>query len=444
MATGFVPLPISRYFLVVAFSLIATLAVLSHYNAHPDEAHHFQAARYYFDHWLPPKVGDPEIRDSYSRYGLSYLHSLGIDYLLAGKLATLILPVVPQEIIAVRCFNVLLFLLLLIIFFRRSQQQPSQLIPLIVVLFTPQVWYIFGYINNDAFPLFLSLLIISEITYPQSPLNRFLAAETYWPGGILFGVLLGIVLISKMNYFVFLGGIGLLVLYELISIEFKKYTPKLKVDSQRFLKYLMILGVSVVVVSGRYSVEIAVHGWDKRAQVIAYKEQISPFAFKPSTRKQSPQQTFFASYLKEKGLKYSQLFTQWHWHKKIFESFVGVYGYMSIRAQPGYYQLMQSLYAGLGFLLIASIVLSYNKRTIALLFITLITVTTMILISSYHAWSNDFQAQGRYLFPVIGFLGLLMYQSRQHLNHWGMNAFILCLFSMSMYSFLLFALPRTS
>ncbi|MGW8194054.1 MAG: hypothetical protein ACWGOX_07305, partial [Desulforhopalus sp.] len=70
---------------LAALSLVVVMAGISLYNVHPDEAVHIQAARYYEDHNLPPKVGDPDIVHTYSKYGVSRLHSGEIAYFIAGK-----------------------------------------------------------------------------------------------------------------------------------------------------------------------------------------------------------------------------------------------------------------------------------------------------------------------------------------------------------------------
>jgi len=445
MATGFVPLPISRYFLVVVLSLIATLAVLSNYNAHPDEAHHFQAARYYFDHWLPPKVGDPEIRDSYSRYGLSYLHFLGIDYLLAGKLATLILPIVQQEIIAVRCFNVVLFLLLLIIFFRRSQQQPSQLIPLIVVLFTPQVWYIFGYINGDAFALFLSFILISEITYRRSPFNQFLTAKTFkfFSGGLLFGILLALLYLSKTNYHVFILFMGVWFIYSAIKYDAKK----LIIDKHKVVRFGFIVVVALMTVMARSALHVAINGFDYQAKLRAYQQQIAQTGYQhmTTTAKSSLPRTCgvnSSNALINQNVSYLELFTDREWHIISFASFVGLYGIMSIISPGDYYVLMGMLYAGFLSFLVLSVLFSKQPKAITLMVISLLFVGLMIFISSYHSWTCDFQPQGRYWFPVMAILGLLIYQTQAYLNNILAHFFIISLFSLSAYSFIFVALYR--
>jgi hypothetical protein len=42
---------------------------------------------------------------------------------------------------------------------------------------SPQVWYIFSYFNNDAFPIFVATLLAWQVVDPASGFNRFLAGD---------------------------------------------------------------------------------------------------------------------------------------------------------------------------------------------------------------------------------------------------------------------------
>src|ERR1700687_171764 len=94
------PAKVVAIMLAAATALALVMALISAYNVdaeqwfgHPDEYLHRSAARYYIDHWLPPKVGDAATLDSYSRaYGNSYLNELEVVYPLAGKFSNLLAP----------------------------------------------------------------------------------------------------------------------------------------------------------------------------------------------------------------------------------------------------------------------------------------------------------------------------------------------------------------
>src|SRR5687767_3807883 len=89
---------ILKSFLLAAPILSATMAVISPYNAHPDELQHFEAAKYYKDHILPPEIGDPSVAASYSVWGISYLNYQWVEYFLAGKFMFVSSPFVLNDL----------------------------------------------------------------------------------------------------------------------------------------------------------------------------------------------------------------------------------------------------------------------------------------------------------------------------------------------------------
>jgi hypothetical protein len=162
---------ITRYhaftgFFMIALGLCLTMALISStaFRLHPDELDHVSAARFYFDNWLPPAAADPRTLDSYSNYGMSYLNEWDIVYLLAGKFAMLIHPLVANEVLELRFFNVFLFMTIAWIALIRREE----ILVFVVLLTSSQIWYVFSYFNGDAFPMFLSLLTAYEITSNRS------------------------------------------------------------------------------------------------------------------------------------------------------------------------------------------------------------------------------------------------------------------------------------
>ncbi|MDY6994371.1 MAG: hypothetical protein SVR94_17445, partial [Pseudomonadota bacterium] len=434
------------YFLFpFVLALIVAMSAVSQYNYHPDEHHHFLTAQYYVDHWLPPEIGDPATRATYSGYGASYINTPGIDYFLAGKFAWLVSPFFEQEIIAVRVFNVSLFLLLIVIYGYRSRYERTQLLPLTVVLITPQIWYIFGYINGDAFALFLSFILISEITYRRSPFNQFLTAKTFkfFSGGLLFGILLALLYLSKTNYHVFILFMGVWFIYSAIKYDAKK----LIIDKRKVVRFGFIVVIALVTVMARSALHVAINGFDYQAKLRAYQQQIAQVGYRhvTTTAKSSLPNTCginSPNALINQNVSYLELFTDRQWHIISFASFVGLYGIMSIISPRDYYILMGILYAGFLSFLALSVLFSKKLKAISLMIISLSFVGLMIFISSYHSWTCDFQPQGRYWFPVMAILGLLIYQTQAYLNNILAHFFIISLFSLSAYSFIFVALYR--
>ena len=154
-------------------------------------------ARYYYSHWIPPRVDSPEIIGSYSAYGASYLNELDIVYPIAAKVSQLWSVFGLEEATSLRLFNVLLFGGLLGIAASFQMSWPTAL----VLLLTPQVWYVFSYFNADAFALFLSLVTTMMYAAPNSSVSRFIEGERVSRAVIcVFVVALGMLAVSKRNY----------------------------------------------------------------------------------------------------------------------------------------------------------------------------------------------------------------------------------------------------
>ena len=178
-AEGFRPHKFLQLLLITSLILITLMTLSSSFNRHPDEINHFLAAQYYLYHSIPPVIDDPDIRESYSGYGVSYLNYNWAEYLFAGKFAYAVSPLIPDTLTAVRLSSVFLFASLMIFFIYRAREGLEHFIIPCFLLITPQIWYVFSYINNDAFALFISILIACQIAYEKSFLNRFLRSDDF-------------------------------------------------------------------------------------------------------------------------------------------------------------------------------------------------------------------------------------------------------------------------
>lgn len=449
-ASGFAPHRIFIYCSFAAIALAAAMALWSDYNRHPDEIHHFLAANYYAAHFFPPEIGDPGVRDSYSVYGVSYLNYHWLEYFLAGKFIFLLSPLVENPLYAARFFNVALLAALLVFFFLRSRKSPEIFIFGCALLITPQIWYVFSYVNNDAFALFVSLMAAYQIGYEKSFLNEFLESENLFSkpvGGVLFGVLAGILLIVKTNYWAFLL---FAALWLLLKFPFNFNSVK---------KYAFIALIALGVFGFRVGLDFYVNGEtnfvgvsyinyflgnfeQKQNRLLAYQEEIAETPYKPSTVEKNLSATDSAMKLKAKGTSFKQLFTGWRWHEFSFASFVGGYGYMNLWASRWFYQLMASLYGAFGLYLVVMTFYGKNRMAITQLAITIFAVLLTIFISVYLSWTYAFQPQGRYLFPAVGMVALFVYVNRNLFHSLILNAFVAGTFLLSLYSFIFVALAK--
>lgn len=420
-------------YLLIALFLISIMAFMSPFNAHPDEYCHVASARYYATYWLPPEIGHPDTLDSYSEYGVTYLNTIEIVYFLAGKFSNLLCMPDICQYVGFRLFNVFLFLLLTAMAVR-SKKNPEIFYALVL---TPQVWYVFSYFNNDAFPLFISFYLVHEIIAPNS-LFRKRVLEHSWrrsfPGILPVALAFGLLLISKRNYY--MSAFYVLFLFGWTLAENR--------DRDRLLllpRFLFVVIVALSILSFRLYVDYKIHGPDKAAKVRNYaEEKASPF-HKPSLY--SSPASSPSLHLREKGVPCWDLFLRKKWHRLSFNSFFGVYGWMHIYGSPWYYGLVLTLVMSFLAYMAWRFAAAFGTRTRLFSALSLLSMFCMALISFLYAWAIDFQPQGRYLFPALPIMAALFFKVRDALNPRVMSVFIGLFFLVSTYSFVLVALENT-
>ena len=426
---GRLSIPILLPFAVVT-CLILAMALRSKFNAHPDEYLHFETARYFINHWWPGALNDPVIAPTFSHYGFSYMSDLDASYFLMGKFMALIQGWLTTPEIAGRLFNVLLFVLLAGWVARRLG---SSLAPFILLV-SPQVWYVFSYVNGDAWGLFVAMLIVVQLADQESALRSYLESKTWsgsLRGAVLFAVLLALMIMAKRNYYLFLLFVAFVA----------GWTALAQADWPKRIHSLQRWAVVLLLAAGSYFplrlAHQALNGFDIPRQQLEQAEQYAAPHFKPSEIAAGTGSGRLV--LRKQGVPFSELFTERGWLIQSFQSFCGVYRWMSLKGSDYYYLLMCLLYATLVVLLLMRAVrLSWQDA----LFTAgvLATATLVVLISAYHSWTADYQPQGRYLFPVLPMFAFLFHRYRDVLRSRAFYLLFGCLFAGSIYSFIFTAL----
>lgn len=475
---AFVPL------LAVVILLCALTAIRSPLDSHPDELFHVEAAAYYVDNWLPPAVGDPRADNSYSQYGYSYLNELDPVYFFAGKLGALLSPVAAEPYLAFRAFNLLLLAVLLAV----AARFPAYRVLFVLLLVSPQIWYVFSYFNGDALPLFLSLLIAGQFALPGSRLRAFLDEPRFKArlgGAILAGVLLGALALSKRNYYVFVLfaacyltyllfgwrtaiasiGCGLVagllyagvwpqgyawlwvaaaVLGALTILSAAVACGSWREFLGKGAKLALIAAIALAVLVPPYAYDRAVNGSEseKGAAIHQVAEAKAKGNYKPSVMN-DPGKGYFGLRLQSKGVGFHELFLPpWNWAHSTFASATGIYGYMVVRAPGPYYAVMALLYAALfGYLAFRGLARGGADERTLMLFVFFFAFLT-IFQSAYQSWTNDFQAQGRYLFPMIGMFALYLSRLGQLIRPVVLVPLVLGAFALSTISFAYYAVYK--
>jgi len=424
--------------MIGVFAAVLAMSLTSRLGTHPDEICHVGAGKYYIQYWDLPKVGDARTLGAYSNYGVSYLHELDVVYFLAGKFARLILPLAGRDYLALRLFNVTLLGLLMVLFWRLPDKSKLAFLPLFV---TPQIWYIFSYFNGDALPLFATFLVVYLVARTEG-LRPAPAEDHCLPGGgqgrgpwffLGFGAALGLVAVSKENYYVFL--VYFLGFAGLVGWFGRSGTGYWRWIFGAVLVAGLIFGV-------RYGLNASLESGQPPDVVAKQAEKMAAPEFKPS--KQAVGQGFWGLNMRAQGISFTQMFTgEWKWHVFTFRSAVGEYGTMDIEAPLIYYRHIGWLLAAFG-LAVCWLLARSGREGWAQLSLWLLFSGLTVFQSVWHSWIADFQAQGRYLFPMLAMTGCALgrFAGKSPRTEAVLWAFGAWLWGMSLWSYLFVGLAN--
>jgi hypothetical protein len=415
------------FFAVAVLALC--MALLSRFNAHPDEYLHFETARYFVAHLLPPALDDPAAAPSFGHYGVSYLQDLDTSYFLMGKfIAALAWFETPE--IAARLFNVILFVLVAVYVLMRLRGSLAAA----VLLISPQIWYVFSYVNGDAWALAVALVAAVQLATEDSGLSQYLRAadwRTRAGGGLAFAGVLVLLLMAKRNYYLFLPFIGLVAVWR--TFVWERSVPR----SRLAAKWALIFLTALLLYAPARLVQAAVNRFELPRLRTEQAEKFAAPGYRPSEIAAGKGAPRIA--LRKQGVPFTDLFTRYHWAKSSFESFCGVYHWMSLRGPGYYYAVMAALYTAL----LITIGLPFRKLPWPdALFVAavLCAAAAVVLISAYSSWTADFQPQGRYLFPILPMLAFVLHRYRETLPSRALHLLFTGLFAASVISFVFIGL----
>ncbi|MHB1348502.1 MAG: hypothetical protein ACYCYR_01390 [Desulfobulbaceae bacterium] len=424
-------------FFAVILVLIMTMSGVSAPDVHPDEYVHVAASKYYMDNWLPPRIEDPAIRHTYSVYGFSRLNNREVYYFLNGKAAQLLAPFKLADYQAMRVFNLFLFGSLLLMVLRSR----TKLLLAVPFLISPQVWYQFSYCNSDAFAVFITFFAVIQVVEPDSLFNRFLRRDRdlAWIGQLL---LLGLFLASlvglKKNYYFFLIFLGGYLLWK----AFVQYGPRDRGPLFRRLGWIVL--AALLFMGLRVGIDYWVNGLDRADKIARMRLETAAPLFSPNT---PLKKMHFYLYRKARGDSLRKLVIDERWFGKTFRSAFGMYGYFTITGTDVYYNLIMLAAALFLFYISAAALLRGPPSTKLLVLLYFGSMAALIGTSLWHSWTSDFQTQGRYLFPLVPMLSVLVYHARRHVPDAGFRLFLVAVFVLSVYSFVyngLLLIPHAS
>ncbi len=277
------------------------------------------------------------------------------------------------------------------------------------------------------------MLIAYQMVVPESAWNRLLDEES---AGCRVWELLGIIvllaglLLLKLNFYFF--GIYIF-LYFIWRLLFKK--TAFTVRNMMRMVVVALAGISVFVSVRVY--DASINDFQKSERILEAREKYAGPLFKPST---PLDRKFFNLQMKDRGVTLEIILKNHRWAEKIFRTSFGEYGYTSIAASYNYYDFVRYL----GFVLLG-VILFYSIKNDGWQGITLFSITfgsaVFLLVGAlYQAWTVDFQAQGRYLLPIVGMVSMFAYHMREKLANVSSVCVLSAMFMVSLYSFVFVAL----
>lgn len=477
----------------ISLGLVLVMAcfALTSRSVSPDERLHEADARYFAERWSPPRLDSEAMLPSLkaSPYGVSYLNEWNITYLLAGKFSNLTDRLGIDDRIGFRLYQagILAGLLALVLLLGLPR---SAAIP---VLLTPQLWYLFAYMNGDALPLAASLLAAALVFAPSSRLRAFLcrtdpldlrtlvqvavfvgcfallivSKRNYWPVATFLAVgaaivplqmtpravaaaalllLLAIIGAAGGSALTATYGNGILILAGVIALACAGTLVHWGVSGglastarRNILRYsgvfVLAAGLASPWIIADYRINEGPAG--KAVQVEAMREAHAAAEFRPS------QATPVGGIrMRDQGYSPAQLLAPpLSWQVSSFKSFFGVYGYMQYYAADALYWVFG---IGVGLLLLIAVgsTLLVDPHGKSYLVLAACSALALIAASFLHSWTYDFQAQGRYLIGCLAFVMPFIFclQATRRI-YTAANILVAMLFLAGVYSFVWIGLP---
>lgn len=408
--------------------LSAAIALQTVPNAHPDELIHGDAFCYYQNQLWPPAPNRDDLY--YGPDGMSRVYNGEIVYWLWGRVgaaaaplfgriveeASLIVqhvqppasrpffiflpfvaarPICLYDLRLYRLLNTLLLAATLSVLIYCGRRHWWPLSVAAVVFCAPQVIYVYSYANSDAWGLSMSLFLFTFAVTTRRP---FAAPQS----ALLLGLLTALVILSKQPYWVTLPFSYLWIVAHSDWLGYREWPAAVRRSTAR---HLALWAATILIVVAPLKVVYPLSIANYQQQVEQMREDRALAGFKPSAL------TNPGFRLAARGIPFDAVWRNPLWYQSSAASLYGNFGYMNVPLSPLHYQ------AAAGLLLLFAALTGWfgwaRRRLLAndvklALWASPLFVGLNVLASLYNSWTYDNQPQGRYLFPALIPLALLL------------------------------------
>lgn len=387
--------------IIILFSVVGSLLwmITIPYNDANDEYLHYAVVRFVADrHQLPIYNKDDytEIKcyrtDSPYFFGKKIINipvcqsSYSIfpfpSYIISALPVFFIQKNAPYRYLFARLPNIIYFVIFLFLVWgiikKVFSSEYIRQMTIIIIAFIPQITFINSYVNSDGF----SMMIGASVIYMWIKcLDDGLTTKNMILGAISLGLLAS----AKYNYFALFPATAILFLF-----SYRRFTLN------KILKFLGVAFIGIIVISG----------WWFIRNYFLYGDALGFSTVKKTLAALAPDNITIADF----GHNFLSTLLITNWPIQSFKSFFAVFGWMSIYL-PNIFYLITLLFLFATFFgwLFTLVNIIFEKKKFNFLqashfpffAASLAAIIITISLSVWTSLHNDFQPQGRYLFPAL-------------------------------------------
>ncbi|MDL2289484.1 hypothetical protein LJB83_01835 [Clostridia bacterium OttesenSCG-928-F22] len=392
-------------FLTVCFLFFVLWSLQSDVHANPDEAMRFDIPKYIFENGRLPNGNDPTLRNplwgfSYAYYPQFFGPLVSTLFMAVSSLfsANAHVLLVAARMTSVLCgVGTIYFTMKLS---RRILPHPFNWLMVVLVGMIPQFVYLSSYVNNDIVAVFASSIIFCAWVY---------GVQDGW--NVKNAVMLGVgVSVCALSYYNAYGWIlcSVIIFFASFYVE-KGRTPDYRLMGRRAA---LIAGIALLVCGCFFIRNAVLYNGDFLGMktLNASSEQYAVDFLKPSLRN-TPQNL---------GSSVWDMLNTQGWVETSRDSFVGILGKMDIILPQFYYTYYTVIFwvgaaGAVGCILKRLVQKKWTRANTVWVLCMALCIVIPVALSIYYSYATDYQPQGRYVYPLLLALGLVVTKGIQFL-----------------------------